>query len=185
MTETFAATPDTDASAIHYRCVPARAVVHTSCCPPPCPICSVLPILPLWRAQLTNALRGREDGSLARALPPARGLRNVASLMLKRGSSGGNAGDGSALKHWGSVSDLVDLLRRVKKEHRRCHWYGGQPCYGCRTAGVCSWGFVSLAYSGEETKESVLSREREKTSELFRLERSTKLTNQTCWLHVS
>lgn len=136
MTETFAATPDTDASAIHYRCDPARGVVHTSCCPPPCPICSVLPILPLWRAHLTNALWGREDGSLTRALPPARGLCNVASLMLKRGSSSGNAGDGSALKHWGSVSDLVDLLRWVKKEQCRCHWYSGQPCHGCRTAGV-------------------------------------------------
>lgn len=49
----------------------------------------------------------------------------------------------------------------------------------------CSWGFVSLTYSGENSKESVLSREREKTSELFRLERNTKLTNHTCWLQVS
>lgn len=49
----------------------------------------------------------------------------------------------------------------------------------------CSWGFVSLTYSGENSKESVLSREMKKTSELSRLERNTKLTNQICWLHVS
>lgn len=66
MTETFAASSDTAAPhAIHYRCVSReRGVVHTSCCPPPCPICSVLPILLLRRAHLTNVLWGSEDGSL-------------------------------------------------------------------------------------------------------------------------
>lgn len=84
----------------------------------------------------------RMDPSRVRSLLHG-GFCNVASLMLKRGSSSGNMGDGSALKHWGSVSDLVDLLRWVKKEQCRCHWYSGQPCYGCRTAGVVLRGFVS------------------------------------------
>lgn len=123
---------------------PQRCVVHTSCCPPPCPICSVLPILLLRRAHLTNVLWGPEDGSL---------LLHGASAMWDRCRSvhmhcwcwkEGQAVARSAMivlrTTRGSVSDLVDLQHWAKMEQSRCHWYSGPHSYSCRTSGAALQG---------------------------------------------